>query len=399
MPADHHHEMTRESPLGLSATREGSGTSWLPDESTTSGFMRHEGQWMLMLHGTAFVQFLHAGSPRGDDQFGSTNWVMGMAQRSVGTGQFTVRGMLSADPLTVGRCGYPILLQTGEFCRERQLHDRQHPHDVFMELAVDYRRPLSESVALEVYGGAAGEPALGPTAYPHRLSAMANPLAPIAHHWLDATHISFGVVTGAIYGRAWKAEGSVFNGREPDDARYNIDFDALDSYSGRLWWLPGPRWALQVSAGHLNDAEPAGAPAGPRRDVNRVTASVTYHRIVNHRVWATTVAYGVNREEDHATRALTAETSLDLTRKQTLFARGEIVGKSAEDLVIDDLGHEPITVGKLQVGYARWLGTGAGMRAGIGGTIGLALMPESLATAYDGRTAGEFGVFLALRPR
>ena len=27
---------------------------------------------------------------------------------------------------------------------------------------------------------------------------MASPLAPISHHWLDATHIAFGVVTGGI---------------------------------------------------------------------------------------------------------------------------------------------------------------------------------------------------------
>ena len=32
-----------------------------------------------------------------------------------------------------------------------------------------------------------GECALGPTAFPHRLSAMDNPAAPISHHWLDST--------------------------------------------------------------------------------------------------------------------------------------------------------------------------------------------------------------------
>jgi hypothetical protein len=104
-----------------------------------------------------------------------------------------------------------------------------------MELAVDYRRAVSDGVALELYAGAAGEPALGPVAYPHRLSAARNPMSPISHHWLDATHISFGVATGAIYGRRWKTEVSAFNGREPDDSRYGFDFARLDSWSTRAW--------------------------------------------------------------------------------------------------------------------------------------------------------------------
>ena len=71
-----------------------------------------------------------------------------------------------------------------------------------------------------------GEPALGPVAFPHRVSAMPNPLAPITHHWFDATHIAYGVVTGGVYGNRWKAEASLFNGREPDENRTDFDFVA-----------------------------------------------------------------------------------------------------------------------------------------------------------------------------
>src|SRR5438876_2951371 len=159
-----------------------------------------------------------------------------------------------------------------------------------MELAADYRRAINDRVAIELYGGPAGEPALGPTSYPHRLSAMPNLYAPITHHWLDSSHISFGVMTGGMYGRRWKAEASIFNGREPDDGRYNLDMGALDSYSGRLWILPTPHWAFQVSAGHLKEAE--FRPSAPREDVDRFTASMTYHRLVDDRLWATTVAWG-----------------------------------------------------------------------------------------------------------
>jgi hypothetical protein len=48
---------------------------------------------------------------------------------------------------------------------------------------------------------------------------MPNPLAPISHHWLDSTHITFGLVTAGVYANRGKAEASVFNGREPDEKR------------------------------------------------------------------------------------------------------------------------------------------------------------------------------------
>lgn len=76
-----------------------------------------------------------------------------------------------------------------------------HPHDLFMELAAKYEVRITEALGLEIYGGPVGEPALGPTAYPHRLSALPNPIAPIGHHWFDSTHISFGVVTAGVFGQ------------------------------------------------------------------------------------------------------------------------------------------------------------------------------------------------------
>jgi hypothetical protein len=401
MPMDHaQHDMAvhEEAPLGLTSARDGSGTSWLPDDSPPSGGMRTFGPWMVMLHGNGFVQFIDAGSDRGDRQFGSINWIMGMAQRRLAGGQVTVRTMFSADPATVGRCGYPNLLQTGEFCDDERLHDRQHPHDVFMELAVSYRRAITPSLAIEIYGGPSGDPALGPTAYPHRPSAMPNPLSPIAHHWLDASHISFGVVTGAIYGRRWKAEGSIFNGREPDDRRGNVDVDALDSYAGRFWIMPTPRWAIQVSTARLTDAE-IDEP-GNTSDLQRVTASATYHRRADDRLWATTLAAGWNREAHHQSAAAIAETAIDVTRLDTVFARGELVSKTASDLALPFADHESsFTISKWTTGYTRWLSSMWGIKPGVGGTMGLAVLPASLASYYGGRTVGEFSVFLTLRPR
>jgi len=365
--------------------------------SPVAGPMRHHGTWMLMLHGSGFLQYIKTGSDRGDDQFGSINWIMGMAERQAAGGALQFRLMLSVEPATVGPCGYPNLLQTGELCRGAVLHDEQHPHDFFMEAAADYRHAINAGLAFELYGGPAGEPALGPTAFSHRPSALPNPIAPISHHWLDSTHISFGVVTGSIYSRRWKAEASVFNGREPDDQRWDLDLAALDSYSGRLWFLPTSHWSLQLSAGHLTEAE--FQPSGPRVDVNRVTASATYQRISSGRVWATTLAWGENREDGTATSAFTAESATDLTNRDTIFTRGEIAGKTASELALPGPSGQTFTIGKLQGGYTRWLGHAHGVRAGVGGSVGVSLVAETLAAVYGSRAAGEFSVFLTIRPQ
>jgi hypothetical protein len=321
-----------------------------------------------------------------------------MAHRPVGGGRLGLRGMVSLEPWTIRGCGYPDLLATGERCDGHPIHDRQHQHDLFMEVAAQYDRPLAGSVRWQVYGGPAAEPALGPVAYPHRISAMPNLLAPIAHHWLDATHITFGVVTGGVYTNRWKAEASVFNGREPDEERTDFDLGALDSVSGRLWFLPTPSLALQVSAGQLTEAEPSeGHGDGPRIDATRITASVSYHRAFREgSIWASTVAWGRNAELDRASNALLLETNLTLDERDAWFGRMEVVGKSAHDLVVP--GEGPFTVGKLQGGYIRYLRSWIGMKPGVGVSASAGIVPGSLKPIYGSRVNPGFGVFATLRP-
>jgi hypothetical protein len=377
--------------------REGSGTAWLPDNTPMYGLHSQFGQWQVMWHGNAFAQFLHESGDRGSDQFGSINWVMAMAYRSAGGGRLGVRGMLSLEPWTVRGCGYPDLLASGEVCEGEAIHDRQHPHDLFMEAAVQYDRPLGVSARWQVYGGLAGEPALGPVAYPHRLSAMPNPLAPISHHWLDATHITFGVVTAGLQGDRWKTEASVFNGREPDDDRAGFDLAPLDSVSGRVWFMPSSEWALQLSAGHLNEAE-AGHDGEPRADVDRFTASATYHRTAGENsILAATLAWGRNGEAGESTHALLAEASLTLAERDAWFGRFEIGGKSAHDLAVAGT-HDEFTVAKLQGGFTRYFAAWRGLKPGVGGAVSAGIVPEALEPEYGSRVNFGVAVFVTLRP-
>jgi hypothetical protein len=389
--------MEHDGDMAMPSTRGGSGTSWLPDETPMYAVHAQAGRWMLMAHGNAFVQYLREAGKRGGDQAGSINWLMGMADRRVGNGHLGLRGMISLEPWTIRGCGYPDLLASGEVCRGEAIHDRQHPHDLFMELAATYDRPLTGNIRLQVYGGPAGEPALGPTAFPHRISAMPSALAPITHHWLDATHITYGVATAGVYGPRWKAESSVFNGREPDETRTNFDFGPMDSWSGRVWLLPTKRWALQLSAGHLTEAE-AGHDGGPRIDVSRVTASATYHRLLGPgTTWASTFGWGRNQEpQNDATHALLAETSLTLGERDTWFGRAELSTKSGHDLAIES--GDLFRVGKLQGGYTRYLATWRGLKPGIGAGLSAGVVPDTLVPVYGRRMDIGFGLFLTVRP-
>lgn len=413
--AQHEHQPPAEEPqpdhsqheatgMTMFPAREASGTAWLPDATPMYGIHRAAGEWQLMGHGASFVQFLHDSGERGHAQFASINWVMAMADRTLAGGRLGLRGMLSLEPWTIQGCGYPDLLATGERCDGEPIHDRQHQHDLLMEIAAEYDRPLAGAVRWQVYGGLAAEPALGPVAYPHRISAMPNLLAPITHHWLDATHITFGVVTGGLYGGRWKAEVSAFNGREPDEERTDLDLAPLDSVSGRVWFLPTANLAMQLSAGRLNDAEP-GEDGDFRTDVTRVTASGTYHRLVgNEQIWATTAAWGRNEEDDHATNAFLIETNLTLADRDSWFGRFEIVGKTAHDLdlhasgLADADGTKTFTVAKLQGGYTRSITTWKGLRSGLGASVSAGFVPSALQAVYGSRVNAGIGVYFTVRP-
>jgi hypothetical protein len=274
-----------------SMMREASGTAWQPESSPMRGGSYTLEDWSLMAQGYVNGIYNHQGGKRGDSKFISTNMAMLMGARSLGPGIVGFRSMLSLEPL-MGKTGYPELLQTGETADgENHLIDRQHPHDLFMELAITYSLPLTKELSIFFYGGLPGEPALGPPAFMHRLSGIDIPDAPITHHWLDSTHITEGVITSGITHNNWKIEGSVFNGREPDQHRYNIETRSLDSWSTRVTYNPTDNWSAQLSYGYLNSPEGL----SPEVSVRRTTASLSYNLPFDNNNWATTLAWGHNK--------------------------------------------------------------------------------------------------------
>lgn len=409
-PAEVHEHVAVTASL-LTPTREASGTAWLPAATPMYGVHRPWRGWDVRLNGIAFVQGIYEPGDRhrtggpGTRQASGINWGMAMARRSVGAGRFGVRTMVSADPLTVPGCGTLNYLSVGEVCKGDGTHDRQQPHDLVMELSVDYDQPLQGEWRWQVYAALAGEPALGPPGYPHRASAMANPIRPMTHHWLDATHVAFGLVTVGIHNRLWKVEASAFKGREPDSSRLDLDLGAFDSVAGRLSFLPTDRLALQISAARLRDAA-TDFPFPSQDAATRITASAMYHVPLGaDGIWATTAAYGANhaRERvaigilDATSQAVLLESSLTVASRHTVFGRVEVGDIPAHHLHAHEYSTSLFVIGKLQLGYVRHLRTIKGLVPGIGGTAGLSIVSTELAPRYSGRTAPTFSVFFSLQ--
>lgn len=395
---DMEHRMEPKPSPGAATSRDSSGTGWLPDSSPMHAIHAMAGGWRLMFHGHVYAGVNWQGSTRGDSEPISTNWIMGMASRDLAGGELTLRGMFSLEPLTVGKDGYSLLLQSGEAYQGRPLVDRQHPHDLFMELAAHYRHPIGGGLSVDVYGGPVAEPALGPAAFPHRPSAMPNPLAPLGHHWFDSTHISMGVVTAGVSNRYARLEGSWFNGREPDEDRYDIEFRGFDSYATRLSIAPHRDVSLQASYGFLKSPEQL----EPDVSVGRFTTSATYNRPIGMTGnWATTAAWGRNMpDEGSATNAFFIESALDADKAGTPFLRLELVEKAGHDLALGEaMAEEVFTVHNASAGYLYELPAMADLRPGVGVVGTLTHLPDAtLAAAYGNDTLFGAMAYVTIRP-
>ena len=352
--------------------------------------------WQFMQDGTFYAIFNHQSGPRGGNELKVPNWWMGMATRKVGSSDLTFTSMLSLDPALVGKRGYREAFQVGEAVAGAPLVDRQHPHDLFMQLAVVWRVPITGATGFTVAGGPVGEPALGPVAFMHRASAADNPFAPLAHHTSDSTHIAFGVLTAAVDHGPWVFEGSVFNSREPDEARWDFDFGALDSVSGRLWFKPNDQWELQLSTGHLThpeELEPG--------NIQRTTASAAWLMRDGANFSALTVGYGVNATDNGSRQAVFGEATMRRGRN-SIFGRIETLQVETALLVTgrtSSTGSGPSqrnVVGAFTGGGVRDIIQWHRFEGGVGAMVTACAVPEPLKVTH-GRHPVSFQVYFRLR--
>jgi hypothetical protein len=393
MPGAEHsgHHMAMTGALGsYPMTRESSGTAWQPDNSEHGALHVMGGDWTLMAHGVVNLVYDHQSGRRGDDKVFASGMLMGMARRPIRNGTFQLKAMVSPDPL-MGKSGYPLLLASGETANGTdRLIDRQHPHDLFIELSASVSQNIGPQSSVFLYAGLPGEPAFGPPAFMHREAIMDSPEAPISHHWLDSTHISFGVVTAGIVLDRAKLEVSQFNGREPDQHRWNIESGPLDSTAVRLSWNPTGNLALQGSWGHFKDPEQL----EPGVDQTRLSASLLYVReLVRGWKLGGTMAWGRKSAHGHHDYAYVAEASIKHS-SWTLFGRGEMTENRELTDVEDGWAYR---VGKVSLGAVRDFRITKDWSIGAGGLIALNFVPDALAPLYGGSNPLGAMVFVRLK--
>jgi hypothetical protein len=414
------HSQDHEMPHILSQPN-GSGTAWLPTGTNvhTNAVHFQAGDWTIMTHGEAVLRYNTVnmnntkkwkgdGSPtagnshypeleRGGRIIDMPNWAMVSAQRTLPTGgTLLLRSMLSLEPMTIGKQGYPLLYQTGE-----GLVDRQHPHDLFMELGVLYAHPVAAHQTAFAYAGLPGEPALGPAAFMHRPSIGGNPDAPLGHHHQDATHITHGVLTAGYILHQTKFDASWFNGREPDSKRWNIDVGALDSWSVRLTQNIS-QWSVQASYASIHDPEPVfDTSAADHGDVHRTTVSISRRRVVRPEaplIHAKTRVWGMNAgHHGSVTHSVLSESSLSGRRGQ-VWGRWEVLQREGTEL--DLVG---IDADRQYWVYALSLGAGGAVYRVAGTEVYLGMqgtfnMHDEGLKPYYGRFPLSGQVFIKIRP-
>jgi hypothetical protein len=388
------HAMT--SPLGgWPVSRDASGTSWQPDLSKHGGIHVMRGDWSFMGHATLNLTYDWQDGPRGDEKTFVSGMIMGSARRDFADGStLNLRAMLSPEPF-MGKDGFPLLLAAGETADGvTPLVDRQHPHELVMELSASYARRLTDKDSVFAYIGLPGEPAFGPPAFMHRMSAMDSPEAPITHHWLDSTHIVFGVATLGWVHDGFKLEASSFRGREPDQDRYDIESPELDSWSARASWNPSPEWSLQVSYADVTAPEQL----EPDENETRWSASAMHaRRLGAEGWWSSTLAWGRKiNDHDESKDAWLLETAVSPDDRWTLFARAERI-ETDELLPGPGGGHGDLhTVSKASFGAVHDWRLAEHVRFGVGALYSLSRVPEALEPAYGGDPDGGM-LFLRLK--
>jgi hypothetical protein len=393
--------MTHAYSRNLPMNRNGSGTGWLPDTSPMYMYMQGNKKSSWSIHGNVVVRYnkqdLFSKGSRGDTKIDVPNWFMGMYNRLVGSkGLLNATAMISFEPVTIGEKGYPLLFQSGETYNDNLLVDRQHPHDLFSALSISYTHMVNKDIDITAYFGYPGEPALGPVAFMHRISALNNTDAVLGHHWQDATHIVFGVGTLGVRVKRFKIEGSIFTGREPDENRYNLDQARFDSYSYRISFCPNSEWSLQFSQGFLHEPEVK----EPGVDINRTTASVIRSKSLRTMNWSQSLVWGMNDKKLHERKAhsILYENNLQFQR-QAIYSRYEFVQKSAEEL---DLGSsfadKSFDIHAFTLGYNRNIAPAAPVEILLGLQTTLNFPAPELKALYGSLPVG-LEIYLQIRPR
>ena len=204
--------------------------------------------------------------------------------------------------------------------------------------------------------------------------------------------MSGGVITTGLVFNRFKIEGSAFNGREPNEERYGIQFAALDSWSARLSVSPLHNWTAQYSYGRLEHPE-ALEPGSQRRQ----TASAEYVKPWMNGSWATSLVWGRVHKvlENRNLNGYLLETTANFQSRNYAFSRLELVDK--DELFPGNPSLPTFRIGAYTFGGARDLVHNHLWQLALGADLTVYSKPAALDAAYGNRPIS-FQIFLRARP-
>lgn len=381
--------------LGLPRARFGSGTTWLPDASPLYAVIPHKNRWGILVHGNLYTGYNWFGSKRGGQRFMGRNTLVVAPFRTFRKSELSARLAISFEPFTIGNRGYPLILQAVQEKDGDWMYDKQYALDLFRELAVTWSWEVTRHWAATIYAAAAGEPALGPVTFTQRISASADPLAPLGFQVQEASHASFGVLTVGAFTRDIKLEASWFNGEVPGNKRYGLYLRRPDSYSVRFTYNPMRAWSAQVSYGFLERP----VPEQPDRSDHKFSTSIAYTEWYGADAGFATTLSAAERVTTRGERsgAVLLEGYWNVDGHHALFGRAEVVQRTGIELALSSKTEGRYPVGTLAGGYVYYFGPLVSLAPGLGVRASMSPMAKALEPEYGTRLPLGVMVFAQLR--
>lgn len=355
------------------------------------------GSWEFYGYGVVNGIFDHQTGLAKDHKVFSTNSFLAVLERQFCASSFSLRTIFSLEPATIGPCGYPLLFSTaGSADGVTVLVNRFPAHELFSELSASCCAYWGSDTCAYGYFGLPGSPALGPL-FTQRIAAFYLPEGPISWQEINSTDICFGVGTLGIKVHNFGLEGSIFNGRQPDEDHWRFETPRFDSFCTRIYCYPICNIITQISWGFLKSPEEL----EPEVRVTRLTASASYNHNWENNFFQITGAWARN---DHRpgdiTNSFLLESCINLCDRHIFSTRFERIAPTDPGVFIDYRNWDDpdkqswVTISKIGAGYLYQLPCLNCFRFSAGASANIALSPRDFVSTY-GRHP--FSYFLFLR--
>jgi hypothetical protein len=197
----------------------------------------------------------------------------------------------------------------------------------------------------------------------------------------DYSHVTFGVITVGYFYKRVKIDTSLFNGREPDEKRYDIDEPRFDSGSIRLSMNPSNNTCLQFSHGYIKEPEVL-EPGGEHSPYNRISYLELSCFLRQHAFNGA----GLGNEQTGPRQGTKFLAEADYQfGENALFTRMEFIKKSGEELGLEEeKSRDLFSISAFTLGIARTIFSSHNVSISIGALCTVSPVERDLGRIYGG---------------